>query len=195
MAARDVVGIIGPWNSGCAILQIPLVSRKEAGPLAMISPSNTFSALTREVSAGTPSAATLYPDGARSYVRVVTHDFAQGSAAARLASRLGARRVAVIHQNLGDEYVRGLTMSFLATARSLQLDVEQFDWEERDAYTVLASSIAATRPGAVYLAGLTQVNAKRLVEDLRASLPRTVELIGPDSFAAEDVARGAGRGG
>ena len=38
---EDVVGVIGPWNSGCAIEQIPIVSRREAGPLAMISPSNT----------------------------------------------------------------------------------------------------------------------------------------------------------
>ncbi len=195
VAARDVVGIIGPWNSGCAVLQIPLVSRRAAGPLAMISPSNTFAALTREVSAGSPATVSLYPDGVRSYVRVVTHDFAQGAAAARLASRLGAQRVAVIHQNLGDEYVQGLTTSFLAAARSLQLDVEEFDWEERETYAVLASSVAAARPGAVYLSGLTQVNAKRLVEDLRASLPRNVELIGPDSFAAEDVARELGAAG
>ena len=38
VAADDVVGVIGPWNSGCAVEQIPIVSRKAAGPLAMISP-------------------------------------------------------------------------------------------------------------------------------------------------------------
>ena len=37
----DVVGVIGPYNSGCAELQIPIVSRTAAGPLAMVSPANT----------------------------------------------------------------------------------------------------------------------------------------------------------
>ena len=65
------------------------MSRIAAGPLAMISPSNTDDGLTRG-----PSALSLYPDGVRSYARVVTHDLAQGAAAAHIARRLGARRVA-----------------------------------------------------------------------------------------------------
>jgi ABC-type branched-subunit amino acid transport system substrate-binding protein len=91
-AAKDVIGVIGPWNSGCAALQIPIVSRKAAGPLAMISPSNTDVALTRTVSGGSFSGDELYPDGVHSYLRLVTHDFAQGIAAAHLAKRQGARR-------------------------------------------------------------------------------------------------------
>ena len=54
---EDVVGIVGPWNSGCAQEQIPIVSRGAAGPLAMISPSNTYEGLTRA-----PASASLYPD-------------------------------------------------------------------------------------------------------------------------------------
>lgn len=190
VAAKDVVGIIGPWNSGCAFDQIPIVSRRSAGPLAMISPSNTFEALTRGELVGD-----LYRDGVRSYVRVVPHDFAQASAAAGLASRLGAQRVAIIHQSLSDEYVKGLTTSFLEAARGLDLRVDQFDWKERERYTTLAAAVAAARPGAVYLSGLTQVNAKRLIEDLRALLPRDVELIAPDSFAAEEIAQELGAAG
>ena len=58
--------MIGPYNSGCAELQIPIVSRSAAGPLAMISPANTDVVLTRG-----PHARRLYPDGVRSYARVV----------------------------------------------------------------------------------------------------------------------------
>jgi branched-chain amino acid transport system substrate-binding protein len=50
----DVVGVIGPYNSGCAELQIPIVSRTAAGPLAMISPANTFAGLTRGRRLGRP---------------------------------------------------------------------------------------------------------------------------------------------
>ncbi len=187
---EDVVGMIGPWNSGCAEGQIPIVSRREAGPLAMISPSNTFVGLTRGA-----YAQSLYPDGVRSYVRLVTHDLGQGSAAAHLAKRLGARRVAVVHQGFGDEYVRGLTTAFLAAARALELATVSFDWRREESYTGLAASVAAARPDVVYLAGLTQENANTLVEDLRAALPRSVELVGPDSFAADDIAEGLGPAG
>jgi branched-chain amino acid transport system substrate-binding protein len=190
VAAEAVVGIIGPWNSGCAEVQIPIVSRRDAGPLAMISPSTTFIGLTR-----TEYAQSLYPDGVRSFARIITHDVGQGRAAAHLAKRLGARRVAVVHQDFRDPYVRGLASSFLAAARELGLDPVSFDWRLQKSYSELAGSVAATRPDVVYVAGLTQENANTLVEDLRAALPRTVELVGPDSFAAVDIAQELGEAG
>jgi branched-chain amino acid transport system substrate-binding protein len=190
VATEDVVGIIGPWNSGCAVEQIPIVSRRDAGPLAMISPSTTYTGLTR-----TAASLPFYPDGVRSFARVVTHDIGQGTAAAHLAARLGARRVAVVHQNLGDLYVRGVTTPFLAAARRLELDTLSFDWRPQKSYTELAASVAAARPDAVYVAGLTQGNADALIEDLRAALPRTVELVGPDSFAHDVIAQELGQPG
>jgi ABC-type branched-subunit amino acid transport system substrate-binding protein len=184
VATEDVVGIIGPWHSGCAELQIPIVTRKAAGPLAMISPVNTDVVLTR----ASPGA-DLYPDGVRSYTRVVAHDSAQGAAAAHLAERAGARRVAVLQEKEVDpRYARGLTVPFVASARSLGLEVVRFEWPVRKSYTGLAASVAAARPGAVFLAGVTDANAKRLVEDLRAALGPEVTFIGPDSFAGDDIA-------
>jgi branched-chain amino acid transport system substrate-binding protein len=196
VATEDVVGMIGPWNSGCAIDQIPIVSRKAAGPLAMISPSNTFLGLTRTAPGESGSGDALYPDGIRSYLRVITHDVAQGIAAAHLAERQGARRVAVLQQDELDlPYSRGLTVPFVDSARSLGLEVVQFDWPVRKSYASLAASVAEARPDAVFLAGLTQGNAKRLVEDLRAALRPDVTLIGPDSFAAADIAKELGAAG
>ena len=187
VATTSVVGVIGPFNSGCAELQIPIVSRIAAGPLAMISPSNTDDGLTRG-----PSALSLYPDGVRSYARVVTHDLAQGAAAAHIARRLGARRVAVLAQRgLDDPYVAGLTRSFGSGARSLGIEQRTFDWPFRKTYDALAASVAAARPGAVYLVGLPEGNADTLIADLRAELP-DVPIITPDSFAAEEMARELG---
>lgn len=189
---EDVIGIIGPWNSGCAVEQIPIVSRREAGPLALLSPSNTFVSLTRAIRGGESLTASLYREGVRSYLRVVTHDLAQGLAGAYLAARLDARRVVSLHQDLADDYVRGLAVPFAAAARSLGIEVEELEWPVRERYTSLASRVAAAHPDAVYLAGLPNANAKRLVEDLRAALGPAVPLIGPDSFAAEDVAQELG---
>jgi branched-chain amino acid transport system substrate-binding protein len=191
VATADVVGVIGPYNSGCAEVQIPIVSRKAAGPLAMISPANTFIGLT----VAAAGARRLYPDGIRSYVRVVTHDVAQGSAAAQVASGLPARRVALVHQDFADAYARELSLAFRDSARGLGLEVRQFKWAPLKSYRALAHSVAAFRPQAVYLAGETQVNAKRLVLDLRATLGSRVTFIGPDSFALEDIARALGTAG
>ena len=191
VATEDVVGIIGPFHSGCALLQIPIVSRRAAGPLAMISPTNTQLLLTR-----TRQAAALYPDGVRSYSRVITHDIAQGTAAAHVAERQGARRVAALHQDEPEpDYARGLNAGFVASARSLGLDVVQFDWPLRKSYRALAASVAAARPGAVFLAGLTEGNAGRLVEDLRTTLGPGVTLIAPDSFHSDDTAEELGAAG
>ena len=194
VATEDVVGIIGPWNSGCAYEQIPILSRKVAGPLAMISPSNTFVGLTRTIP-GETSGQALYPDGVRSYARVVTHDQAQGVAAAHLAARLGARRAVVIHQDLADIYVRGLTVPFVRAAKRLGLEVLQLEWPLRQNYTQLAADVAAARPDIVFVAGLTQGNAKTLVDDLRAELGPEMPLIAPDAFAADDIARELGPAG
>jgi branched-chain amino acid transport system substrate-binding protein len=180
--------------AGCASEQIPIVSRKAAGPLAMISPSNTFIGLTRTIP-GEPSGQALYPDGIRSYARVVTHDEAQGIAAAHLAARLGARRAVVVHQNLEDVYVQGLTVGFVSAAKGLGLEALRLEWPLRQSYTQLAADVAAARPEVVFVAGLPQENGKKLVEDLRAELGSDIPLIAPDSFAAADIARELGPAG
>ena len=183
VSAKSVVGVVGPFISGCAALQIPIVSRTAAGPLAMISPSNTFVGLTRG-----RDALTLYPDGVRSYARVVTHDTAQAAAAAHLAQRLGAERVAVLAQRgVDDQYVAALTPAFRATARSLGIEERTFDWPYQERYTELAASIAAFEPQAVYLVGLPAGNADTLIRDVKAALPG-IDVIAPDSFAAPDMA-------
>ena len=195
MDAKDVLGVIGPWNSGCAEEQIPIVSRKDPEPLAMISPSNTYAGLTRRIP-GERSGAALYPDGVRSYVRVVTHDLAQGIAVAHLARRLGARRMVVLYQTpLRDSYVRGLTVPFVNAAEDLGLHVRRLPWPDHQSYRPLAATVAAARPDAVFLAGLPQGNGKTLIQDLRAALGPKIPLIAPDSFAGPDMARALGRAG
>ena len=183
----SVVGVIGPWNSGCAIEQIPIVSRRAAGPLAMISPSTTFEGLTRDDA--------LSADGVRSYVRVVPNQLVQGAAGAVVARGLGARRAVVVRGTEDEDYVDSLVRPFEATARALGIKTVQFRWPVGRTYSALATSVAAVRPDVVYLAGLTQGNGKRLVEDLRARLPAGVELIAPDSFAHGAVARALGSAG
>ena len=84
-----VVGVIGPQDSPCAFVQIPIANRAPDGPLAMISPSNSYPGLTRAapfVPAGQLDE--LYPTGTRNYVRIFPADHAQAAALAVLADEL-----------------------------------------------------------------------------------------------------------
>jgi hypothetical protein len=67
-ANPDVIGVVGPYNSGCAYAEIPVASR--AG-LPLVSPTNSDVGLTRHAF-GAPRGAlrALYPTGRRTYVRL-----------------------------------------------------------------------------------------------------------------------------
>ena len=78
---EGVIGVIGTFNSGCAKLEIPVLNRAPGGPLAMISPANTYPGLTqggRGRSPGEPD--NYYPTGVRNYARVASNDQYQGAA-------------------------------------------------------------------------------------------------------------------
>ena len=92
-AAQDeqIIGWIGPFNSGCAAVEIPILNR--AG-LAMISPANTYTGLTKP----TPDKSEpdkYYPSGERNYARVIVTDVQQGQAGFYLADQ-GAKTVYIL---------------------------------------------------------------------------------------------------
>jgi DNA-binding beta-propeller fold protein YncE len=48
--ADRLVAVIGPYNSDCAAVMLPILNRAARGPIPLISPSNTVPGLTRPVS-------------------------------------------------------------------------------------------------------------------------------------------------
>jgi len=194
--SEGVLGVIAPWNSGCTHVQLPILSRKAAGPLAMVSAANTYVGLTRAgpgANEGDPES--LYPDGVRNYVRVVSPDTVQGTALAYLARRRGMQRVVTLSQHHEAGYASAVAGSFLTTVHLLGLEARDFDWRPQKTYTAFARQVAATNPELVYLVGLTQNNAKRLIEDLRDALGPQVLLAGSDTFLLPGVAEGIGPAG
>ncbi|HZQ16856.1 MAG TPA: hypothetical protein VFA82_08800, partial [Gaiellaceae bacterium] len=88
----SVVGVIGTFNSGAAEIEIPILNRAPNGPVAMISPANTYVGLTHPgpgTVAGEPGK--YYPTGKRNYIRIVAADDFQGAADALLAKSLGVK--------------------------------------------------------------------------------------------------------
>jgi branched-chain amino acid transport system substrate-binding protein len=182
-AARDVLGVIGPYYSSCAAVQIPILSRRAAGPLAIVSPTNTDPGLTLNTPYSDHDPGALYADGVRNYVRVVAPESAQGAVAATLAKQMGAERVVafVNREPVGyGWYGPSVGGSFVEEARSLGLVTTELRWRPQRSYTSIARRAAAARPQLVFFAGHPQNNAKRLLEDVRRQ-------VGPDVvFAAGD---------
>lgn len=180
----DVVGVIGTLNSPCALAALPVLNTAEGGPLAMVSPLNSFVGLTRAGPGVHPTLpAALYPTGRRNYVRVYPTDDLQGAALALLAKDRGRKRVFVLDD--GDPgYGRLMATGFETAARKLGLDVRGragWDPQARD-YEALAQRVARSGATAVFVGGLLDTNAARVVRDLRSRLGQDVDLLAPDGL-------------
>ncbi len=182
-ANRDVVAVIGTFNSPCAVDALPELNRAQGGPLAMISPSNSFVGLTRAGPGIDPSLpAALYPTGRRNFLRVSPTDDLQGAALALLARDRHRRRVYVLDD--GEGYGVLMATGFETAARRLGLTVVGHStWDPGSAgYTALADRIARSNVQAVFVGGLLDTNAAAVVRDLRDRLERSVDLLAPDGL-------------
>jgi branched-chain amino acid transport system substrate-binding protein len=180
---ESVIGIVATFNSGCAKLVIPVANRAPNGPLAMVSPANTYPGLT-EGGPGTEQGEpdNYYPTGNRNYVRVVWNDQFQGAAGAQLAEELGLKKVFVLNDS--ETYGLGIATLFSDYAEKLGIQVLGNQKWDKDAssYESLASRIQASGADSVFLGGIVCNNGGKLIKDLRAGLGPDVTLVGPDGW-------------
>jgi class 3 adenylate cyclase/ABC-type branched-subunit amino acid transport system substrate-binding protein/sugar lactone lactonase YvrE len=183
-ANPHVIGVIGTLNSPCALAALPALNRAQNGPLAMVSPSNSFVGLTRQGPGIHPSLpASLYPTGRRNYIRVYPTDDLQGAALALFAKDRGRKRVFVLDD--GDPgYGALMGTGFETASRRLGLSVAgRASWDPRaNDYSSLADRVARSGATAVFIGGLIDTNAAQVVRDLRSRLGRSVDLLGPDGL-------------
>jgi branched-chain amino acid transport system substrate-binding protein len=179
---ESVIGVLGTFNSGCAKLVIPVLNRAPNGPLAMVSPTNTYPGLT-EGGPGTESGEpdNYYPTGTRNYVRVVWNDQFQGAANAQYAQELGLKNVFVLNDS--ETYGLGIANLFAQYAEKLGIQISGNQKWDKDAssYEAIASRIKASGADGVFLGGIVCNNGGKLIKDLRAALP-DVTLLGPDGW-------------
>jgi branched-chain amino acid transport system substrate-binding protein len=177
-----VIGIIGPSNSGCTQVELPIANRAPNGPLALVSPANTYVGLTHAgpgSAAGEPSI--YYPTGKRDYARLVGADDVQAEADATLARSLGVSRLFVV--NDGQAYGIGIATDVARAAKKLGVTVVRFTSYDPTAssYSTLAAQIRASGAQAVFLGGLVTENGGALIRDIRAGAPG-IGLIAPAGF-------------
>ena len=197
--AKPLVAVIGPHNSGCSIIEIPILNRAPGGPLAMISPSNSHPGLTRPGPDGLPPCVPgqpeiFYPTGVRNYVRLAPRDDLQGPAQALLAKQLGLESVYLLHD--GGYWRDLLGHSLPPAARGLGLrvaGVEAFD-PDAGSYDALADKIADSGAQGVVLGAWWYQGGDRVLKALRTRLGKRVPIITGDGFVPiPDVMEEVGR--
>jgi branched-chain amino acid transport system substrate-binding protein len=191
---KDVIGVIGTFNSGCAEIIVPILGRAPSGPVGMVSPANTYTGLTASgpgTAPGEPNK--YYPTGKRNYARVVAQDQYQGAADAILAQRVGAKNVYVLNDK--EAYGLGVATNFQHAAKKLGIKIAGFAAYDPKAssYQAQATKIKDTGATGVFIGGLICENGGKLIKDLRSTLGPNVKLILPDGFTPiSAVATGAG---
>ncbi len=191
-AAQDeeIVAWIGPFNSGCAAVEIPILN--EAG-LGMVSPANTYIGLTKP--GGEPDEPDrYYPTGERNYFRVIPADDKQGRAGAVWMADEGIESVFIIDDR--QVYGQGLADQFQQNAEELGIEVlgrEGIDGTAPN-YRALMTSIADLQPDAIYYGGITQNNAGQLIRDKVSIVGDNDEVVfmGPDGIFEEAFLEAAG---
>jgi branched-chain amino acid transport system substrate-binding protein len=191
---KDLIGVIGTFNSGCAEIIVPILNRAPGGQVGMISPANTYTGLTVKgpgTAAGEPGK--YYPTGKRNYARVVAQDQYQGAADALLARRIGAKNVYVLNDK--EAYGLGVAENFRRTAQKLGIKIAGFEALDPKAssYEALASKIKDKKATGVFVGSLVCENGGKLLKDLRTTLGPNVKLLLPDGFTPiSTVVEGAG---
>ena len=179
----SVIAIDGPFSSGCAVQEIPILNRAPGGPLAVVSPSSTYVGLTRPTLAkGSDEPGVYYPTEQRNFARVIPADDVQAAADAIVARRLGVKRVYTLDQ--GDVPSELFVAYFIRAARRLGIGVAgRRSWDPGTSSDgPLAHSIERTGADGVFLAVPSYPRSVQLLTDLRARLGSAVPFIAPDVF-------------
>lgn len=188
-----MIGVVGTFNSGCAVRLLPELNRADGGPVGMASPINSYVGLTRpREGPDEPTLSDLYPTGRRNFVRVYPPDDLQGAALAQLARDRGRQRVFILDDGeLG--YSDALADGFAAAARRLGLDIGgRVTWDPATrGYAALAERVAASGAEAVFVAGLVINDAGVVIRALRTRLGDGVDIMAPDGVAPPALLKAA----
>lgn len=189
---KNVVALIGHFNSGAAKLSIPILNQAN---VAMVSPANTYPGLTKPGKGEKNEPDTYYPNKIRNYARVVPADDIQGVVAAKWAKSLGVKKVYVLNDQ--ELYGKGLGTIFEENAKKEGLEVlgqEGIDSKAAD-YKALMTKIKALNPDMIYFGGITQNNAGQLIKDMRnvGMTADKVKFMGPDGIYEKALIDAAGK--
>jgi YVTN family beta-propeller protein len=182
----SVVGVMGPFHSFCTEVELPTLDAAPGGPVAVISPTNTYVGLTRSgPSTAADEPERYYPAGVRNYARLTAPDDEQSAAVATFLHELGRRRLYLLDDDEPTGFAGAVYAARAAGATGLAVAGHAVWHAGGRSYRPLARRIARTGADAVLLSGCICTDGGRLVRDLRAVLGNRVTLIGTDNFTAQ----------
>jgi branched-chain amino acid transport system substrate-binding protein len=180
VAAPEVVGVVGPFFSACAVYAMPVLNR---GGLIEVGPGNTYVGLTRSgpgIPADEPER--FRPTGKRTFVRLAAPDDLQGRAHGVVARERGDRRTYALHDGV-DAYTVGTATAFRDAAEDAGIEVAGFEaWDpSATSYDALVRRVERSDVDSVFLGGYIVSNVGRLMRELRAALDDEVIFMSPES--------------
>ena len=201
VAARElaedtsVVGVIGPFESGCARTLLPGLNEIL---MPVVSPANTDVGLTRQgpgTVEGEPGR--YYPTGVRTYARLVPPDDAQGRAGAAAMAGLGVTKVCVLDDR--DTYGKAVADAFALGAKHEGLEVVcRRGWRHGSRetnYLALMEQVKASGADGIYVGGLSDFGGAQLIQDKLAVVGdnEAVKLVVSDGFVVNKLFEEAGQ--
>jgi branched-chain amino acid transport system substrate-binding protein len=182
----NVVGVVGPFNSGVAVAEIPVIN---AAGLTEISPSNTNPGLTKSqfAAANGINFALLHPAGKpEAYFRLPGTDDVQGQVDAQVAtsSQVNAHKVFVVDDN--STYGLGLATYFSAAFTSMGgtvLGHAHITPQTLGNLPSLVTQILGSHPDAVFYGGVTSQGGAAMKKALGSAGAAKLPVIGGDGIA------------
>ena len=181
-AATDpkAVYMVGPFNSGCAEVEIPITNE---GGLAQVSPANTYPGLTTNDPGTAPGEpGKYYPTGKRTYLRIVPRDTIQGQAGLVAMKQLGCSRVAVADDKT--PYGVGLATQIQLHGKANGITVTSVTPVDPTSpnFRSYASTVKSQGANCVYTA-FNPPGEVELVKDINAAIP-TAKIFGGDGVCS-----------
>ena len=174
-AADDASAIayLGELDLGGSAISVPVTNHKG---IAQLSPLDGLTSLTTIQPGGPRGGPERYfPEGKRTFARLVPNDLSHATALVDWARADGATRIAIVH----DDQLSGRSIAaqavFVADARRLKVvtvkEVETGDEPEDYAKTAEALAGEKERPQAIVYAGLADATAEPLLGAIQEQLP------------------------
>jgi DNA-binding SARP family transcriptional activator/ABC-type branched-subunit amino acid transport system substrate-binding protein len=183
---EDVVAVIGPLDSGCAVELLPEAAR---GPVAVVSPLAQYVGLTRPAPGAPPGELErLYPGGRRHFARVYPAD----DAALRVVASAVRGRLVIVEDGRRD--YGALIANNLAELAGAKV-AGRVRWDpQHPRSAALAARVARLRPDAVFMAGTLESGAALALRSVRARIPARVPVYSNEGLTpTPQLVRRAGR--
>src|SRR5690242_1794941 len=183
-AATDpkAVYYMGEFNSGASEVSIPLLN--QAG-LAQVSPANTYVGLTTNLpgsAAGEPQK--YYPNGTRTYLRIVPIDSIQAAADLIAMKQAGCTKVAVANDK--EAYGGGLATLLELEKGFYGVTIVSNTGIDKTApnFRSFASTIQGQGADCFFFAGITANGGVQIVKDVNSALPKA-KIFGADGVCSD----------